>query len=107
MTSRIRTGTAGAAAASRIKVRCGQRRLLEGLDARRYHEPVVLRACPAVAVDLEPARVVEAAARHAAPVRNHFQCPGHGGAAIRAELVAQPAAGFVRAVLIGFELAAQ
>src|SRR6185503_14791126 len=58
-------------------------------------------------VNLQPARVVEGAAGDAAPAGKDFRGPGHRGAAIGAELHAQPASALVGAEAIGLELPAQ
>src|SRR5687767_4912549 len=83
------------------------RGFFEALDARRERHPAVRRARPDVALDLEPARVVQSAAGHGAAAGKDLRGPGDRGAAVGAELGAQPAAALVGAVLVRLELAAQ
>src|SRR6185295_17808744 len=61
------------------------------------------RAEPAEAVRLDPLRIVERADTHAAHAGQRLDGPGDLRAALRTELEAQPAAAFVRMVLIGGE----
>src|SRR5215210_796222 len=64
-------------------------------------------ARPDMPVDLQPARVVERAARDTPPAGKDFRGPRHRGAAIGAELHAHPAAALVGAEAVRPELAAQ
>src|SRR5438874_9255805 len=65
------------------------------------------RAEPAEARELGPLRIVQRANRYAAHARQRFQRPRDLRAALRAELEADPAMAFVRAMLIAAQLALQ
>src|SRR4051812_14672582 len=61
---------------------------------------------PAEALRLDPLRIIERADADGAHAGQRLGGPGHLRAAFRAELKAQPAPGFIRAMFVGREIAA-
>src|SRR6185295_3331279 len=109
---RSRTGRQAASArcrATRNSSRCRKsaRALLEDLRPGRTDEPLVPRARPDMARDRQPVGIVERARRERTQAGIELERPGDGAAALRAELILQPASALVRAVLVGSQLAVE